>query len=482
MSRLVKWIIGLQFLLTVSLSAQELSLRVLEEFLNDPSLQGADVSMAFLDAKNGEAILTHQPNSLLVPASSHKLLVSSTILNRLGADFRYRTYLEYTGTLSEQGVLNGNLIIRGSGDPSLGTGIFSALSLEAFTDLLLTMVKREGIKSITGGIYVDDNFFSGSPVSDTWERSDVGNYYGAGVWGFNIHNNLYYLDLLKKPRGQRPGIKGTRPSLDGLSFSNKLKCAGPYSGDNAYIYGGPDVWDKEIKGSIPSGNGVFTIKGSMPNPPFFYAKYFEQKLKAEGILAAQGAMVLNFYIPLDKRLPVFTHFSPPLSELVKHANLESDNMYCETFLKTLGTLNGGKGSREEGIAYLKKSWLDWGLQSDPQIFDGSGLSRSNRLSSIILAKVLQNTLGSDDGDLFYSTLPKSGTSGTLGKIFKNSPEQMNLSAKTGSMRSVRSLTGVFETKSGKKVVFSIIINRYNGSGYDMWKKMESFLTELYHQS
>ena len=410
------------------------------------------------------------------------MLVSSTIVDRLGPDFRYRTYLEYTGTISEKGVLNGNLIIRGSGDPSLGTGIFSALSLDAFTDLLLTMVKREGIKQITGGIYVDDSFFSGSPVPDTWERSDVGNYYGAGVWGFNIHNNLYYLDLLRKPRGHQPSIKGTRPKMDGLSFANKLKCAGPYSGDNAYIYGGPDVWDKEIKGTIPSGSKIFTIKGSMPNPPFFYAQYFEEALNKEGVHASQQATVLNFYIPLNKRLPIFTHFSPPLSELVKHANLESDNMYCETFLRTLGTLNGGKGSREEGIAELKRNWLDWGVDTDPQIFDGSGLSRSNKLSSMILAKVLQQTLAGDGGAFFYKTLPQSGTSGTLGKIFKNSPEQMKLSAKTGSMRSVRSLTGVFETKSGKKVVFSVIINKYRGSGYDMWKKMEAFLTELYHQS
>ena len=465
------------------LVAQSLSQQTLDSFLADSKLRNADVGMIFYDAETGAVVLQKNADKKLIPASSHKLLVTSSILGSLGGDYRYITYLEHTGTLSAQGVLDGNLIIRGTGDPSLGSGLASSLSLEAFTALLVGILKRYGIKEVKGSVLVDDTHFSGNAVAESWSVADVGNYYGAGAWGFNIHSNLYYLDFKQKAQGQQPSIIGTRPQIENLSFDNKLLSAGPRAGDNAYIYGGPDEWEKLIKGSIPSGNGTFTIKGSMPNPSVFYATYFTKVLRESGFEILGNGSKLMYQIPKADRIMLYKHYSPTLLKLVEHANLESDNMFCEVFLKTLGLIDGGVGKRSDGVEYLIQYWQGKGLDVDLTMLDGSGLSRSNRISASTLASVLYRTLNDEKIAVeFFETLPKSGETGTLGKVFRNAPASMQLTAKTGSMRSIRSLTGQFVTKNGKEIVFSIIINGYSGGGYSMWKKIETFLTDLYNES
>lgn len=463
--------------------SQSLDKESLDDFLNDSDLRNAEVGIVFYDADTGAELLSTYPTKKLVPASSHKLLVTSTILSSLGQDYRYVTYMEHTGTIDSEGVLNGNLIIRGTGDPSLGSGLASSLSLEAFTALLGGMLKRYGIQKIQGAVLVDDSHFTGDPTAESWSVADVGNYYGAGVWGFNIHNNLYYLDFEQKNQGKRPLVKGTRPKIEGLSFNNKLVSASPRSGDNAYIYGGPDEWEKLVKGSIPSGSGTFTIKGSIPNPSIFYAQYLTDYLKKTEIEILGVPGRLNYSIPKEERVILYQHYSPTLAKLVEHANLESDNMFCEVFLKTLGSLEEGTGDRSDGVDYLMDYWKARGLVLDLTMFDGSGLSRSNKVSASTLANILLRTLKDEViGEEFQETLPKSGSTGTLGKVFKRAPEAMHLSAKTGSMRSIRSLTGVFVTKNEKEIVFSIIVNNYNGGGYSMWKKIEQFLTNMYNES
>jgi D-alanyl-D-alanine carboxypeptidase/D-alanyl-D-alanine-endopeptidase (penicillin-binding protein 4) len=470
-------------LVTATIYAQSLSQKTLNAFLNDSGLKSAEVGMIFYDLETDEILLQHQAQKKLIPASSHKLLVTSTILSSLGTEYRYETFMEHTGTISSNGILEGNLIIRGTGDPSLGSGLASSLSLEAFTALLVGMLERYGIKQINGAILVDDSYFGGEPVAESWSDADIGNYYGAGVWGFNVHNNLYYLDFRQKSKGQKPVVIGTRPEIENLSFENKLVCAGPKSGDNAYIYGGPDEWEKLIKGSIPSGQGIFTIKGSLPNPSFFYGWYLKRALEKSGVKVLGAGTRLNYSIPLEDRITLYKHYSPRLAKLVEHANLESDNMFCEVFLKTLGKQGSGQGKRSDGVNYLLDYWSDKGLDLDLSMFDGSGLSRSNQVSASTLASILKYTLQEKElSPVFFETLPKSGINGTLGKVFKQTPEEMHLSAKTGSMRSIRSLTGQFETKSGKEVVFSIVINNYSGGGYSMWKKIETFLINLYQES
>ena len=471
------------WLLVPSVFGQGLDRASLQRFLEDPAIRSASVSLIFYEAETGKVLLDHNSDVNLIPASSHKLLVTSTILAALGADYRYQTYLEHTGSINAEGVLEGNLIIRGGGDPSLGSDVAGALSLQALDHLLLGVIERAGIKKISGSVLVDAQYFSGEVIPASWSTSDVGNYYGAGTWGFNIHQNLYYLDFLQKAKGQRPVIQGTRPAIDGLTFTNQLSCAGAYSGDNAYIYGGPGEWDKLIKGTIPSGSGIFTIKGSIPDPASFYAKHFCGQLNQAGIAVDVGEGVLNYDIPASDKTLLYLHQSPTLAHLVEYANLESDNMFCETFLMTLGKLESGSGSRAEGIQYLRTYFSEHGYQTSFNMEDGSGLSRANRISAGLLADVLYAALTNEStGAWFYQTLPQTGVRGTLSKVFKDTPDEMRLTAKTGSMRGIRSLTGHFYTKNEKPIVFSIIINDYRGNGYAVWKKMESFLTNLYIKS
>ncbi|MCB0581242.1 MAG: D-alanyl-D-alanine carboxypeptidase/D-alanyl-D-alanine-endopeptidase, partial [Phaeodactylibacter sp.] len=295
----------------------------------EPSLKNGSLSISVVDVESGKLLASYEPERSLSPASNLKVLTTASALALLGPDYRFQTQLEYDGALSAEGQLSGNLYLTGYGDPTLGSPLLEgATPLEPLMERLRMAVQQAGIRRIDGAVSGDASAFGSNSSEGSWQWEDMGNYYGAGAWALNLHENLHYLHFQQQGQlGAIPPIVGAEPEIPGLQFVNEVVSAARGTGDNAYIFGAPYQFNRYVRGTIPVGTGIFTIKGSIPDPPLLAAQRLRQSLAKVGIIASAASSRLDGQ-PGERR-QLYTHYSPPLSLIVKRANMESVNLYCE---------------------------------------------------------------------------------------------------------------------------------------------------------
>ena len=477
------------------LSAQTAIQKAVDAFAKDAQLIDAGVSISVLDQKTGSEVAAYHPQSRLIPASILKVITTAMALEVLVKDFQFQTHLEHDGSIDAQGVLHGNLYIKGYGDPTLGSHHFKAAEkMEVVLKKWVQAVEAHGIKKVEGKIIGDASHFSGAPCAASWPWEDLGNYYGAGAWGLNLQENLYFLHLQQKRKlGETPGILKIEPPIPNLLLLNELKSAEMGSGDQAYIFGGPYSYTRFVRGTIPVGSGTFKVKGSIPDPPFFAAHQLMKELDRAGIACTSGAtsqfeeertntshkksatLTLN-----PERRSFYEYHSPRLLDIIKEANLKSINIYCEALLKAIGEKEEGEGSIAVGLAVIKKRMEAKGIALEGFFMkDGSGLSPRNALSSSQLSTFLyQLSKDKENFPLFYQSLAVGGKSGTLKYLFKGTVAEGKIRGKSGGMGSVRSYTGYVKTLKGKDLVFTMIANNYTGKAGDIRRKMERLMIDL----
>lgn len=461
--------------------------KAINNFVNDVDLANASIGISVIDAQNGSLIASYNPNLSLVPASSMKIVTTSAGLGMLGTGYVFKTELQYDGNFNaKSGILDGNLYIRGGGDPSLGSD-----DLVGIPNLLTTFgifgaeTDKANICKINGRIIGDGGYFNGyDAIGQSWQWDDIGNYYGAGAYGLNIHENYFHIHFNQNNTlGAQPSILKTDPYIPDLSFINKVNSASTSSGDNVVIFTPPLHDESILRGTIPAGSGTFRVKGSMPNPPLTAATYFHNYLKNQYnvVIKKSPASIDDLSNPpKGKRTTFYTHYSPTLSKIVEEINLESNNLFAEAVLRAIAKANDTEASPIKGCEIITNYWKGKGIDmSGFYMQDGSGLSARNATTSRQLASILYyiNT----DTSLFpsfYSSLPKAGENGTLKNMFKGSKAIGKLRAKSGSMTRVRSYSGYIERPNNKRWCFSIIVNNYNCTGSEMRKKMENLMISL----
>lgn len=472
--------------LSVQIGQAQSSLQnAINALANDVSLRHGTLSVSVIDIESGQLVASHEANRSVIPASSLKVLTTATALGLLGENYTFKTELQYDGSISD-GVLNGNLYIKGYGDPTLGSDqMEGATSLE---NLLLewnNSIQKAGIRQINGSVVGDASYFESRTIAPSWQWNDIGNYYGAGPLGLNIHENLYYLHFQQTSRlGATPKVAEVSPKIPNLTIHNELRSAGRGTGDNAYIYGAPYSYIRHVRGTIPVGSGIFSIKGSMPDAPLFAADELTKVLQRYGTTvqeAPSSQMTLSTRnMPQRQRTTIFTKYSPALRDIVKRTNMKSINLYCENFVKTLGAEQQKKGTRDAGLQVIKNFWKNKGLDLNGfYIEDGSGLSARNAVTSYHLAKIMQ--LAARDSRIYkalYDSLPVGGQSGSLKRMFRGTSAVGKIRAKSGTLKRVRSFTGYATTRAGKEVAFSIIVNNFSGSGGAMRKKLEKVMLAM----
>ena len=445
-----------------------------------PALKHGSISLCVIDVASGQTMAKINPNLSLKPASNLKVLTTGSALALLGPDYRFPTTLQYDGRLSQSGILEGNLYLYGGGDPTLGSPLLeSAQGPDEVLKLFRLAVQRAGIREIRGEVIGDASAFGSQAYCDTWQWEDMGNYYAAGAWSLNWHENLYKLRFRQGAKGLTPMITGTTPPVEGLTFQNEVISGSPGSGDNAYIYGAPYQMERYVRGSIPAGTGQFTIKGALPDPPLHLAQLFQRELSLIGIRAAAAGK--TFTPSSHRRTNIYTHYSPSLSTIVERTNMESVNLYCEAMLKAIGWNKAEGASYVSGHQSLQAYWESRGLRFDGIFLeDGSGLSEGNAVTAGFLAAFMRKmALGPPDVFApFEASLPVAGRSGSLKYTLKGTAAEGKILAKTGTLERVRALTGYATTRSGKRLAFSVIVNEYEGSGGVIRKAMEQFLLTL----
>lgn len=468
--------------MAAALGAQASKLDIaIDAMMQDPQLKYASVSFCAIDIEKNAVICERNPNLALIPASSMKVITTSAALGILGGGYQFRTLLQYDGSI-EGGVLRGNLYIKGGGDPTLGSPMMSsAPNADAVLNAWVAAIRKAGITRIEGAVVGDDSYFDSNIIPYTWQWGDMGNYYGAGVYGLNFNDNMYSLFFQQKATvGDVPTIKRVEPALPYLQFTNEVSSGEKGSGDNAYIFSSPYGHEIVIRGTIPAGSGEFRVRGALPNPPYYAAYSLTEKLKNSGITVSKAPQVWSKPLTIMNRQTFHTTLSPPLLDIVKHINEDSRNLYCEALLKAIGLKVKNAPTFDAGLIAIMDFWMSRGVDMNGFFMhDGSGLSSRNSISARTFAQIMRKAyLEPTTFHDFYNQLAVAGETGTLAAIGKKTAAAGNIHAKSGSINRVRTYTGYATTRSGRVVAFSILVNNYSCSGGVMRKKLEELMIQI----
>ena len=451
----------------------------LQSLLSDTSMINASVSLYITNTDNGEPVLEYNSGKSLIPASVMKLITSSCALELLGPSYTFKTCIGYTGTLNKRtGRLSGDIIIKGGGDPVLGSRNFS----DHYGDFLtkwVEAIKNAGIKKIDGRIITDDSYYDYQPVPAKWLWEDAGNYYGAGVYGASVFDNTYEIHFKTSSDSSSILIMNTIPKECRYEFSNWLVAAG--TEDKGYVFAAPYSTNGWLAGSIPVNKDDFILKAAITDPPFLLAELLDQKLDSSEIVIAGNPTTTRLELSTinENISPITETISPPLKDIIEVLNHESVNLYAEHLIKELGKAIKNRGSTTAGIEVINQFLTDAGINTDGMfIEDGSGLSPLNAINTRELTKLLFYLKKSGRYfNEFYSSMPDAGNEGTLKNYFKDPVFNLKMKAKSGSMTRVRSFAGYFKTLSGKEMVFSIIVNNYTGSPQNIISAIEEIIKE-----
>lgn len=418
-------------------------------------LDGALVAYKIAEVETGKIITQQNAKMLILPASITKLLTTATALEILGGDYQFCTTIEHDGAV-ENGILNGNLYIKGSGDPTLGSDFFGE---KEFLQQWCSELKKAGITAINGHIVADASAFDDEGFNAKWTWDDAANYYATGTYAISVYDNKLSYTFRTDSAGTTAILVETEPKIDDLTIENRLKAAKTRS-DNAYLYGSPLHNVRTIRGTIPCNRNKFVVNGDIPNPPLFLAEKLHKTLIEKGISVSENA-VANFFPCEKERKTIFIHRSPELREIVKVVNFESNNHYVEHIFKHLAFAKTGFGTNERAQQVIHDFWETKGFDVQQlKQYDGSGLARANTFSVDFLTKILlymkNESRWSDD---FVASLPLAGKEGTVGKFLKTNKLQGKIRVKSGSMARVQCYSG-YISKNGKNYAFTVAINNF----------------------
>ena len=450
-----------------------------EKFAQSADLKGALVSVTIADIETGEVLDALNPDQRLCPASVWKLFTTTAALKILGPEFKFRTILAYDGKI-DQGTLTGNVYIIGGGDPSLGSEYFKP-GFQSLISEWANAIKAAGIDSVNGMLVANAAHFLGDGMPRTWIWEDMGNYYGAAISGLNINDNTYAVDFqVPHEIGKDAKILSVDPQVPGLQLRSEV-VSSTIQSDRAFIFGAPNSNERIVRGTLPAGKDHFKVKGSIPNPPLFAVSHLQKALKSMGINTSQGITVeeTTYREPATYRI-IHEHFSNTLRDITKHINVESDNLYAEALLYQIGA-KSGEGSLMSGIESLQKFYEPILSAKYPFFaYDGSGLSRFTAVSTAQISDLLhycnQDELLRSD---LLENLPVAGLDGTMKWFGRRTNLSSNLHGKSGSMDKVRAYAGYFNTYSGRKISFAVVVNNFDGSASEMRQKIETMLLKIY---
>ncbi|MFT0476651.1 D-alanyl-D-alanine carboxypeptidase/D-alanyl-D-alanine-endopeptidase [Pseudomonas antarctica] len=452
-------LVGLSFLLGGCASVSPTS-NGLDQWLADPALQGATVSLVVRDARSGNTLYQHNPRTRLMPASNLKLLTTAAAMDLLGPQYRFSTQLLSNG-IRQGDRLTGNLYLRGLGDPTIQFADYQALAAQ---------LASQGVRQVQGDLVFDDTWFDAERLGVDWSHDDETTYYGAQISALTVSPNSDFdagsvLVTAKAPvRVGVPVSVEVFPPTDYLQLSNRA-VSGPGNTYGINRRHGTNLL--QLSGAVAPGRQSQQLV-SVWEPTQLVANLFEQALKQQGITVL-GRRVMGATSPAGVTV-LAEHQSAPLQELITPLLKLSNNNMSEALLKAMGRKTANSGTAAAGVVavagFLKRQGVDTATLKQ---VDGSGLSRQNLVSAQTLTDLLLAASKQPWFNAWYNALPIAGntdrmTGGSLRYRLRGTPAQNNLHAKTGSMGGVSSLSGYITGAHGRRLVFSMISNNYVVAG------------------
>ncbi|MDX6444708.1 MAG: hypothetical protein QOH71_1782 [Blastocatellia bacterium] len=445
----------------------------IDQAIDSSELTRARWGVFVMSMKDGRVLASHNGDRLFTPASNMKIYTTAVALDLLGPDYRWRTSVYADKQPDASGVVQGNLTLYGRGAPDLD----SKKGLVSLAD----QIYQRGVRQVRGNIIGDDSYFRSELYGLGWQWNDLQWYFGAEPSALTINENSVELTIFP---GSKVGGSATLTLNRGANYLHLVNNTATAERDATTTIGiNRGLSDNELVvwGDFPVSRHPFSAFLSMPKPALWAATLFKDTLIARGIKVEGEARSQNARVAESKKfdpqkaIEIGQENSAALNEIVRHTNKESDNLYAELILRTLGKERGAtapdpderknrsRGDDEAGTA-LVRSWLNRnGVATDGMaIWDGSGLSRLDLVTPEATARLLGAIAKTNAATAFHDSLPIAGRDGTLGGRLAHLAGRVF--AKTGTLTYDHSLSGYAVTRNNEVLVFSIFCNDASGRG------------------
>ena len=412
---------------------------------------------------SGDTLFTHHGDDQLLPASTMKLFTSAMALDRFGAAGHFDTEVLRAGAIGTDGILRGDLILRGAGDPMLA-GKATDEAGEPPMEALARRIADAGIRRVTGTVIADASAFEERRIPDGWKKNYLHAGYAARVSALSFNENK--ITMIVRPEGDHASVS-FHPAVSGLPISNEVKIE--KGGRGSRISFKQDSTGTMIvrgtMGSLASPRDLYFV---VERPELFAAGALRAALVARGV-NVDGATVRAGRAALDAPR-VTSVASPSLEKIVTQMNGESNNHFAELLFRDVAHGAGNAGTAENANALLSRFLTDKVRTAPQAVFaaDGSGLSTLDRVTPRAMVQLLSYAKKTAWGPVFEASLPVAGRTETLRKRMKWTSAMGNLHAKTGTTNDVASLGGYVTSKTGELLAFSFIYN-----GRDRWRAKDS---------
>jgi D-alanyl-D-alanine carboxypeptidase/D-alanyl-D-alanine-endopeptidase (penicillin-binding protein 4) len=431
------------------------------DILTRQPLPRASVGVLVRSLDRGDALVAINDQRLLMPASVTKVVTLAVAAERLGWDYTFHTTATALGRI-ENGVLHGDLVVTGAGDPTLDN--WDGASTARFARLAARL-KQDGVSSISGRIVGDDSLFEDEAAGNGWAWDDLASSFATSISALQFNQGTAQVVLTP---GEAPGAPArftVNPPEAPVRLRNRVTTT-PGGAPSLTLKGSPRSADIEVSGTIPSRAGRIVRNLSVANPTLYFVNALKRVLVREGVAVEGPAIDIDdLEAPLDRSAvrELGDIAATTLAGIAEPMMKVSQNLYAESLFETLAAHESGQGTLDGARALVAQSLTSWGIAAtDFRLVDGSGLSRYNVITPAALTAVLAHVYGDERlRDTFVGMLPVAGVSGTLSNRMAGTAAARNLRAKTGSFSNARTVAGFVKTRDGEPLVFAVLVNNYN---------------------
>ena len=449
-------------------------------FFSGKGMRHASVGVCVMDVSTGKTLAAYNEHTAFTPASLTKIITAATVLQLYPDTTRWRTRVGYTGYIDYEGVLHGDVVIRGCIDPSLANER-GERSPEDFLDAVEAAIGRAGICAIEGDIVADASL-CGVETSSQWLAEDLGWYYGAGCYGINYKGNRYDLYLRTGAAGTQPHILGTSTTVAPVAYRNHLVVG---QKDSSFVSVVPYSGQCILSGVVPSHRERFVLPCSMTDPPLTLAYDVKQRLQAAHISVAGHAVTDRLLQEKQKPIPAITYLlcdypSDELLQMVETMLHHSDNLYAEAMLRYVALSQDTVATASTALAIERDIWEKAGLDTEAmQLYDGSGLARKNAVTPYFLASLLSRAYHMPRlGAAFVSAFPEAGHEGTVKSFMAREKLPGTLRLKSGSMGGVLCYAGYY-TEAGRTYAVVMMCNHHTCRNAQLRGRYEQLLRTIF---
>jgi D-alanyl-D-alanine carboxypeptidase/D-alanyl-D-alanine-endopeptidase (penicillin-binding protein 4) len=428
--------------------------RDIDAILSAPDLRRSSWGISIRSLAQDDSLYARDAAKLLLPASNVKVITLAAAADRLGWDFAFETQLSTLGPI-DGGILYGDVVVAGTGDPSIDD--WDGRATRLFADWAAALHSR-GISVITGGVIGDDNHWPDRLLGSGWAWDDLDRSFATSIGALQFNQNTARLTIAPGAAAGDPALVTIEPFASGMLIRHAVttSAAGvPVFLETRRGLGHTVI---EARGSVPVGGPPLIRNVSVDNPTLYFVRSLHAALIANGIeVRGQAVDIDDLTDPsaVRRSTPVLTHRSPSLSALAVTMMKLSQNLFAETLLYAAG-----------GSAAVRDTLSAWEVEEGTvAIADGSGLSRYNLATADAMVTILRRVYRDQRlRDPFEASLPLAGRDGTLAARMIGTPAEGNARAKTGAFSNARGLSGYVRSADGESLVFAILANNFGTSG------------------